>query len=509
MIDSTADWTYEAGIAIDLCKTWSTAVKKEIACDIYLFGSAIYQGGDQFDAQNSDLDIVVLFTETLPASERVNRLASLRNHKQNLELSMIPHLHRTNCVEPGVSILPITDFELQANVHKSGSRRFFDRNIFLNLETEELSVSLPNAGVVTIPDENRQALEFVQKIHNEFLAVSSNGAGEIFEFDGPDPMPKAYARFAAQLISEAAEGEWYDTRLGLENLWGELLKRRSESEQLGSLFKTLSIRRGGRGRRAPLSAIEQVLLSEILSDLAMATRPQPLVTWEIRFSGGAESELDNRRLINDLKRLVPDAQIIKVRKGSIIIRLRSSERSYNTLQRLAEFDFLPKFFAVDKVGLTEVPEDREDFEFYSQDPISVTANHIAAWRPKSTENMQESERSLSLWLEQWLNDIPNVVEGNLRTEVNVGDGQSRINVDFLLEFRTTEGKELRIAVELIRLRSRSTFFQNLERVTRLGLPTILVVVGTRGQIDRLRPDFGRFSNLSSQTTIVPVQLDNG
>ena len=123
--------------------------------------------------------------------------------------------------------------------------------------------------------------------------------------------------------------------------------------------------------------------------------------------------------------------------------------------------------------------------------------------------MQESEGSLNSWLEMWLSDIPNVVESSPRSEVSIGDGMSRSRVDFLLEFRTSENKEVKVAIELIRLRSRAAFFQAAERAARLGLPTILVVVATQGQIDKLRSDINRFSNLSSQTTIVAVELDNG
>lgn len=421
---------------------------------------------------------------------------------------MIPCLRRTNCVDPGVSILPITDFELRANIHKSGSRRFFDRNIFLNLRTEELSVSLPDAGVVSIPEENRQALEFVQKLHNEFLSVSANRTGGILAFDGYDPVPKAYARFAAQLISDAAEGEWYDTRLGLESLWEVLLQRRSESNHFGKLFKSLSIRRGGRGTREPLSDVDQLMLAEILADLAMARQPEPVVAWEIQLIGGiAESGIGD--LKDKLLRLAPDAQIVKVREGSVIIRLRSSERSYTTLLDLNEFGALAKFFGVDKVNLTPISGDQDLDVFGSNDPIGRIVDCITAWRPRSTEGIQELEKDLNIWLGDWLERSPDISNKKLKFEASIGDGPRRTVVDFLLEFRTPENKDFKVIIELVRLRSRSSFFQNLERFARFGMPTILVFVGSKDHLDRLRPDIGRFAELSSQTTIVAVPLDKG
>ena len=162
-----ADWTPEAAAAIELCKGWTGLIRNDISCDVYLFGSAIYEGGDQFDAQLSDLDIVVHFLDDIDATQRTRRIQKLHDFKAMLELQMVPR----------VSVLPITTFELHANIHKSKARRFFDRNIFLNLETDHESIGLPNAGVLSVTEEARQALEFAQEVRNRFLAVSANGTG--------------------------------------------------------------------------------------------------------------------------------------------------------------------------------------------------------------------------------------------------------------------------------------------------------------------------------------------
>ena len=149
MTTSAKDWAPEAGAAIDLCKQWARQVSSAIPCKLYLFGSAIYEEGDQFDAKLSDLDIVVVFGEDLDVSGRVERLKKLRKFKLDLELRLLTTLHRANCVDPGVSVVPISKFELEANVHKSGVRRFFDRNIFLDLASEEQSVGLPDVTIGT------------------------------------------------------------------------------------------------------------------------------------------------------------------------------------------------------------------------------------------------------------------------------------------------------------------------------------------------------------------------
>jgi predicted nucleotidyltransferase len=502
------EWTPEAAVAINLCKVWAQAVKAEIQCNVYLFGSAIYQGGDQFDAQLSDLDMIVVFHEDMDATQRVERLEKLRGFKTSLELQLVPTLHRSNCEEPGVSVIPITLLELQANVHKSGARRFFDKNIFFDLEAEQLSVSLPDAGIGTVPEEIRQALEYAQKIRNQFLAVSANQTGSISPFDGIDPIPKSLARVAAQLVLEAEEGEWYDTRLGLEYLWTELSRRRPDSGRLQALYRKISVRRGGRGRRQPLTDLDQLLLAEILYDLAARTPLQPLTTWEIRFIGAAPSLIEFGRLLDDLRRLVPDGHVLGIFSGSIVIRLRSSKRSYFTIQRLHDLSAVPKFFGVDAVQISSPGVSREVPGFEQQGPIDRITARIAEWRPRSADSLRVTERKLANWLDDWLRTDEILDSYTLTREALVSDGGSSFNADFLLRFGTGE-KAARLVIELIRLRNRSSFFHQLEHVLHLTLPTILVVVGNHQQLEGLRGDIERLAELNAQIHVVTVQLDNG
>ena len=301
-----ASWTPEAAVAIDLCKEWTAQLKAEMLCDAYLFGSAIYEGGEQFDAQSSDLDIVIHFLEEIDATERVRRMSKLYDLKLLLELKMVPRLHRTTCDAPGVSVLPITTFELQANIHKSKVRNFFDRNIFMNLNTGDRALGITDAGTLSVAEESRQALEYAQDVRNHFLAVSANGKGGLVSFDGTDPMPKALMRVAAPLNSDATIGTSYDTRLGLEYLFAELSRRRGDSEEIGILFRAISVRRGGRGRRASLSPSDQLLVAEILHELAAAGPTGRASTSELRFGDDAnfKNAIQGWGFANSIKRAV-------------------------------------------------------------------------------------------------------------------------------------------------------------------------------------------------------------
>lgn len=502
------DWTPEAAEAIALCAEWARDVRVDIPCDIYLFGSAIYQDGDQFDAQLSDLDIVVKFHSELEATERAKRIEALRMHKIMLELRMVPCLHRTNCSDPGVSILPITSLELLTNVHKGRSRHFFTRNIFFNLLTEVETISIPTAGTCSLSDEARQALEFAQGVRNHFLAVSANRTGGLAPFDGPDPLPKALARTAAQLVPEVEAGSWYDTRYGLEYLWDELSRRRSETPELRQLHRKVSIRRGGRGHRQPLSDSDQLLLAEVLYDRATASPVTPMVTWEIRFVGTSPSPNERERIVEELRSLVPDAEILGVFDGSIIVRLRSSKRTFATVRRLQELLVLPNFFNVAQVDLLDLQNGGRDVGFSAHGPIDRITQRILEWRPQSHDSAIETEADLTRWLADWLSNDDQLSTATLVREALIGDFERPLRADILLQF-AQPGGEQRVVIELARIRGRRDFFSQLGRAQRLGVPTILVLVGEPDKLSSLEPDIRALSALDANIRVVPVAFGNG
>jgi len=234
-------------------------------------GSAIYKDGEQFDSQSSDIDIVAIFPEPpTGAIARVTFLQRLKEHKATLELEMIPALSRLSCTEAGSSIVPITQFELKTNIHKSAVRHFFTKNIFYDLTNKKQIIGIPNAGTLTLRDENRYAIEYVQRVRNAFLAISANGSGGMDAYKGPDPLPKELMRATAQAWTEVPQGEWYDTRHGLDSIFENLKSRQAEHSDIGDLYERVSVRRGGRGQKLDLSPADQLLLTELLFDQASA-----------------------------------------------------------------------------------------------------------------------------------------------------------------------------------------------------------------------------------------------
>jgi predicted nucleotidyltransferase len=479
-----------AAVAIKLCVSWATTVQAAMPCDVYLFGSAIYQGGDQFDARTSDLDLVVVFTDEPDAVERVKRLEKLKAFKAQLELDLIPVLNRTECAEPGVSVVVLTQYELRSNVHKSAVRHFFDRNFFLDLKTPKTPpvLGLPDAGTTVIPDEDRHALEFAQKARNEYLSVAANATGGLPAYDGADPLPKTLTRVAAQLSPDVPIGEWYDTRHGLELVFGLLSK--GQGTELEALFRKVSKRRGGRGHRESLTAEDQLLLAELVADLAAAKPGEPILAWYIKFSGQGAAFENRDVILAALRRLAPEAEIGNVRPGSIIIELKTSTTTYELFLRLAQHTVLALVFEVERVEISTSP-------FGAGPLVERLSEVLASWTPKREWSNRRLEAALGEFVLDRVGtlDAPHFVMADAATRVR---GRSQIPTDFLVSSPGDDGAE-NVYIEVTRYTP--ALHRRLTSLLDLDMEVILLVVGGREKVEQLA---GRLEALRAKVRIVSV-----
>ena len=504
------EWTAEANDAIRLCEAWAADVVADLPCQLFLFGSAIYKGGEQFDREYSDLDIACLLPEPSSALNRFNALKTLHRYKANLELDMIRELSRVTCTEPGVSIVTLTKFELCANIHKSGARSFFTKNFFYDLTAKDQTLGLPLAGTRTMKDEYRQALEFVQKTRNEYLAIAANGTGGLGEFRGGDPMPKALLRAAAQLNTEAVDGEWYDTRLGLELMYSILQNRRSDGDGFRKLFDRVSVRRGGRGLKTNLSQNDQLLLAELLFDVAVATaETEEIVTWEVRLSDGSNRPPDEKAYLTSIKRLVPDAQLIGIRRGSVIMRFRSSVSGYNTLVELQRLGVLANILNVESAELSRVNTDPSLPEVIDEDSREQRIlRHINNWRPQGAKSWIVEENQLAEHLKSGIETDPKLRGLSMQRNVRIFGAEVTYEMDFLLSWAYADGRQEQIGIDLSHIRSHSMFLNKISLLLPIDLPVIFVAVGNKKLLEKLKPDVSRLALLNVNIRVILIPLES-
>jgi len=501
-----SDWTRAAEAAISLCENWAQAASAKLAGRFFLFGSAIYKGGVQFDSITSDLDIVYVFPNDLSVIDRYNSLLELKTLKQRLELSMIPALLRQACDEPGVSVVPITELELVCNIHKSGARSFFDKNLFYDLLSKTEHVSIDNAGTQTLPDENRQAVEYVQRVRNDFLSVCANNTGGLKTYFGRDPLPKALLRSAAQIAPGISNGEWYDTRSGLEFLHFILTQKRTDATEYAELFEKISIRRGGRGIPEGLTGNDQLLLAEILFELAQNIPTQDLVTWEIQINS-EHSEESVRKTYSAVQRIVPDAKLTGHRFGSVILTLRSSKQSFELIEQLYELNVLSSVLGSEVVLLHLSTNEQQPTQITKHARLEHVLSILSSWEPPADYSHHMTERALISHLMKRISEDAGLDGCTLVREPKMTDN---FIIDFVLSWHK-EGDSEEIGLELTRLHRRSMFFRTIEQLLPVPFPVILLLTGRTEILKSLQSDIESLRLTAPHIHVISIDgpYDNG
>jgi predicted nucleotidyltransferase len=258
----------------DLIATWARETAEAIGADgIYLFGSLVYRDGAQF-VPSSDVDLAVVFPAgATSAVARKFWLEQLLEHKIGLEKQLAIVLNQSDHSEPMCSVIVLTHPEIGADIHKDGAEGFLANNRFMNLLDGSVTDRFPDAGQLPINDRLiRQCLRFAQKKRNAFLVVAADGKEVIEPFAGVDPIPKDVMRHAAMAARlrnpSAAVGAEYDTQAGLDFLTNYLYDTRGRDAAYGALHHWVSVRRGARGAVGSLTPSDDLLLAEIIADLA-------------------------------------------------------------------------------------------------------------------------------------------------------------------------------------------------------------------------------------------------
>ncbi len=498
----------DAKTAVDLCTEWADKVIQTSSvfekCRFYLFGSSIYECGEQFSSLLSDLDIICLLSDDMSAESRTTLLMDLRAHKLALELDMIPRLQRETCSEPGVSIVVVTPFEVAANIHKSGARSFFDANIFLDLKTEDLQLVLPNAGTRDVGDPSRQAIEFCQKTRNDFLGIAANNRGGLQAFNGVSPLPKALMRSAAQIAPAAKYGQWYDTRIGLEYLRQVLRHSSDHGDKVRALDKKLSIRSGGNGIREPLTAVDQLLLAELLFDEARKLGSVESANWVLRVTNEEFSDAKVADILAAIKAIAPNVKLRGAEPGSIILKLLSPVASYELVRKLHELNALETLIGKTIASVELEPTEVSASHAPSQSRLVRLIHHFRNWTPPSSSSVVKVEESFLNHLTQALLDDPLIAGAIVSRDTVVDVYEVAYTMDFLLIWPQTTDDFARIGIDVKVVRSKAAFYNKVAQVMQIGGPMILVLVAKQSMLEMLSEELGRLRSGRPNVHVVTV-----
>ncbi|CAJ6932826.1 Uncharacterised protein [Burkholderia pseudomallei] len=304
MTESETGEQVELDAVVELLRDWWKDVARELeVTELYLFGSAIYKNGAQFDASHSDLDLVTLMP--MMAKDAVTRLDWIRavaTKKKSLELQLLQALQRHHAGKPIVSFIPLAPEDLSADIHKSKVRHFFASNDFMRLSDGQILRGLPGSGSVELQQESiSQALQFSQEIRAKYLSIPAAGVNKALEWSSDDePIPKAVMRTTAQIAAHgeahATQDERFDVNVGLQYFGSYVFQRRHDDERYRKLSDWLAARSAGRGIRTDLSADMHLFMAEIIFDLAVSASDslESVVGPAVKSTPLARTELPNQ-----------------------------------------------------------------------------------------------------------------------------------------------------------------------------------------------------------------------
>lgn len=254
---------------IDILKNWAKKQTTKEFIGFYLFGSLINENGNQFLRDSSDIDLIVILSNSSPLN-RARLCQKLQKAKLELELLLLPILKRKNKTKPIVSLVLVTENEVTWDIHKEKSLTFFrdNKNKFLNLLEESdtlIPIGLDNREALA---DIIQALEKAQDYRNKYLSLSPN---KFKEENEQDTFPKELARSAAQINSFVKnEKGKFDISLGNSYLIFLLKQKVSKvNNEWSKLNKKVADRNNVRCTKKPaLTDFDLLLLYELLFDKA-------------------------------------------------------------------------------------------------------------------------------------------------------------------------------------------------------------------------------------------------
>lgn len=256
---------------INILTKWARSQNAKQFSSFYLFGSLINGGGNQFLRDISDIDLIVIIQNS-SSLNRAKLCRKLQEAKHELELLLRPFLKRKNKTKPVVSLVLGTDNELNWDIHKSKSPRFFreNNNKFLNLlEESDILISRGLNNRESLLDII-QAIEKAQDYRNKYLSISPNKSKE---YNEEDIFPKDLARSAAQVRSFVVKNgdKKFDANSGNSYLISLLNQKDRKTNNEWSQLSSKVGERSGRSRQRPaLNDFDLLLLHELLFDKACA-----------------------------------------------------------------------------------------------------------------------------------------------------------------------------------------------------------------------------------------------
>ena len=245
------------------------------------YGSLVSQEATRFGPELSDVELTVVFRETINTPEkRWGAIKKLKEYTGYLELDLRAHFPSHPSSKPLVCITPLSSFEFTRAMHKDRKPNFWcvaefqpvdknSREEFDRIEPirEDLGYRLQNEGII-------YAIEDVQRFRANFLRSSRDGTNDHLSSDYQSTEHEAISKnlgrtaAAVAVIEDNEKSYAADAPHGAIYLLWKLAEQTEKSDQLHATYNR-STAAAMRHIGVPLSREDLLLLWEYLYERAL------------------------------------------------------------------------------------------------------------------------------------------------------------------------------------------------------------------------------------------------
>lgn len=267
----------EATTILSALGEWAGNAAKELESSrLYVFGSLVHRDGVQFN-EESDIDLLIILPTSL--ADAVNRARWMTKAKAQLAIlrANVAKIRPNQWAkQQTISVLAVTELEIDEQIHKTGSPEFYATNEFFDLLTGERS---PIKGVAKYKIVDNQlafeCIRFIQKARNDYFGQDKEGKPSIQEhWPGQDPLPKEIMRGAAMAralnsTDPEVQARKFDVQEGLDFITSEVYQARKSDPQIEASHQKISVLRSARGPKTSLNVEDQLLLWELIFEIVL------------------------------------------------------------------------------------------------------------------------------------------------------------------------------------------------------------------------------------------------
>lgn len=292
---------------INLLNEWKTELEKNISHNgIYLFGSLVNNKGLQFKKDESDVDLVILMPKEVEEDfiKRRDWVASLMPLKISLEKKLMFLIGRKDAGDQIVSLLPVTSYELEHDIHKEGKKPFFRITNFIEIGSEKVVKGEDFVGYKDFGDSFlEQVFSAVQKSRNRYLKSSPIGNLDELIYNEKGKLPKALCREGGKVnsyLNTVDTGDRLSVAFGFDLIKNEVRQRITEGDEFELIYYWCCSSENG---LEELGEENVLLLYELLYDLALnvklnAINKTEFEIYKIKIEQGFSEFLDDTDLLS-------------------------------------------------------------------------------------------------------------------------------------------------------------------------------------------------------------------